>query len=146
MMVRFYGHNFWHQERTQSHGKPPDILALTVSLPSLLPCSLSLRFKSCFVDVATRTGIHNSVFDWLQFSVMVSICCQQKFPWWGVKTTFICSYKDKCFECCQGLCWFRQVVVVGSSPSSHDFTGPGKLTDFQYQAQVPSCWVGLKSN
>ena len=33
------------------------------------------------------------------FSVMVSISCKEKSPWWGVKITLICGYKNKYLEC-----------------------------------------------
>ena len=31
-----------------------------------------------------------------RFSVVVSICCKEKVLWWGVNTTLICEYKNKC--------------------------------------------------
>jgi hypothetical protein len=31
--------------------------------------------------------------------VMFSVCCIEKFLWWGVGTTFTFGYKDKYLEC-----------------------------------------------
>lgn len=49
------------------------------------------------------TALH---FDWLGFSLMVSVCCKKKLPRRDVRTTLICGYKDKCLDCIRDyLCW-----------------------------------------
>lgn len=50
-------------------------------------------------------GFDNSAF-WLGVGLEeISSCCQERFPQRRVKTVCICSYKDKCLGCSQGLCW-----------------------------------------
>lgn len=46
---------------------------------------------------------------------MVSICCKKKFPGSGVRTVFICVYKEKYLECNSwGVCWFSKMVIISS--------------------------------
>ena len=63
----------------------------------------------------------------------------------GVKATFIYGYKEKCFECSQGLSWSRKMVVVGT-PGAKTSLAPGSWQGFQYQAWFPSCSAGLTSD
>lgn len=91
-----------------------------------LQWSLSLRGRSCFVDVFIGTGFQ---FDMLWFSVIMSICFKEKFPCWGVRITFICGYEDKYLECIYRLCWFSK-VVVGSPLRSIISLGLGSWLDF----------------
>lgn len=44
----------------------------------LQQCFLSLRYRSCFVDVSIGSGLHTLHFDWLCFSVRVSVCYHMK--------------------------------------------------------------------
>lgn len=38
-------------------------------------------------------------FNWLWFSLTISICCKEKSLWWGTRTTLICGYKHKYLDC-----------------------------------------------
>lgn len=92
-LVRLYGYSLWCFEKTQSHSKLPDSLALRIVLAPLPQCSLSRRHKNCFTDVSIGIGRHNSTFG----LVMVFSCglhLLETFPWWGVKTTLICANPD----------------------------------------------------
>lgn len=68
-------------------------------LPIFLWCLLSLGGRRFVVDVATEAG-HLEILcslniDKLWFSVMVSVCCNRTFLWWGVTASFTCRCKDK---------------------------------------------------
>ena len=52
----------------------------------------------CFVDRFIRNGLHKSTFWWVVVFCS-DLCCQEKFLWWGVKTTFICGSQNTCFGC-----------------------------------------------
>lgn len=52
MLVRLYGCSLWHYYETWSLSKVPDPVDLTVFLPLLQHWSLSLRCKSCIIDVS----------------------------------------------------------------------------------------------
>ena len=82
-------------QRSQSHSKLPDHLALTIFPYLLQQSSLSLRCGNCFVDAPIVSGLHNSASWWLWLSIVVS-SYKEKFPWWGMKTTLICGCKEKC--------------------------------------------------
>ena len=82
MLIRLYGFGLWCYYLTESHSKLPDSLALTISLPLgvVLVCMLPLILCS-----------KNPHFEWLWFSVVVSVCCKEKFPCCGVKITLVCN-------------------------------------------------------
>lgn len=85
-------------------------------------------------------------FDWLWFSIMVSSCCKENFPWWGVGTTLIWGNKDKYLECNYELFWFSRVVIIGFPSRSMTSLALVSLLYFQYPAQFSSCWEGFMSN
>lgn len=80
MLVWLYGCSFWYCHETQFYSRLPDPLALTLFLPSFLQYLLSLRFRSCIVDVANGTGFHTLQFDWLHFFMVVSNCWKERLP------------------------------------------------------------------
>lgn len=54
-------------KETQCHSKLPDLLTFRI-FPSFLPrWNLSLRFRSCIIDVSVATGLHNSAFWFVSF-------------------------------------------------------------------------------
>lgn len=71
VLVRCDGCSFRHYWETQSHSKVP-ILWLSQSLCSPLPCPLSLRCRSCIIDISRGTRLHNSVFWVVVYSVMLT--------------------------------------------------------------------------
>lgn len=71
------------------------ILWLFQSFWPLTQCSLNFRCGNVFVEVSIGTGLHNSLF-WLDIVFCNGVCCREKFPWWGVKTTLMCGYNDEC--------------------------------------------------
>lgn len=36
----------------------------------------------------------------------------KKFPCCRVRTPLVCGCKDKCLDCCQGLCWFSKLLTA----------------------------------
>lgn len=86
MLVWLYGCSLWYRHETQFYSRLPDPLAFTVFLPPFLQGFLSLRFRSCIVDVANGTGFCTLQFDWLHFSIVVSICWKEKYPRWEWRT------------------------------------------------------------
>lgn len=63
---------------TQSQNKLPDPLALPIFPHPIPPCSLTFR---CWGVLLTHPLVLRSwlYFDWLQFSVVVSVCCKERF-------------------------------------------------------------------
>lgn len=57
---------------------------------------LSLRYRSTPYMSPLGQGPKLMQYDWLWFFVVVSVYFWEKFPWWGLKTTLICGYKDTC--------------------------------------------------
>lgn len=47
----------------------------------------SLRCGSCDVDALGTTGLTPLPFNWFWFTLMVFVCCKEKFLWWGVRST-----------------------------------------------------------
>lgn len=90
--------------------------------PSLTKClwpssATSLGCRSVLV-VSIRTRSTTLYWDWLLFSIVVSICGKERFPWWGVKTTLTSGYKDRCLELLMGLQWLSKLVGIASPPQS----------------------------
>ena len=46
-------------------------------------------FAGGLCSLKTKCGLQDSAF-----SVLVGVCCEEQFPWWGMKTTIICGFKD----------------------------------------------------
>ena len=59
------------------------------------PVTLNLRCKSVFWMYPL--GSTTLYFVWLWFSVMISTCCKERFPWWGEYYTYLImgGHKDK---------------------------------------------------
>ena len=82
-------------------------------------------------------------FDWVWFSVVLSFCCREKFPWQGVTTTLIC--RNKWWDSHWGLCWFSRDPSVSSN--NYDFTSNGQLSWVPNTRQsFLLVWQVLKSN
>lgn len=64
----------------QSHRELPNLLALTVFPTPLPQRSLSLGCWNASFMYSLWLGSIALQFDWLWFSVVVSVCCKEKFP------------------------------------------------------------------
>ena len=64
-----------------------------------LQLSLRLRYRSCVVDVAVGTGLHNSAFSLFVVFCMVSVFAKKSFHD-RVRAILICKYEDKHVEVC----------------------------------------------
>lgn len=126
--------------------KLPIPLTLTVFWSSLLQWFLSLGCKKeCVVDVSVETRLCSPVL-WLVVGFCDSLhWLQREVSWWGVRTTFICEWKDTYLDCSSGLCWFSKMVIVGSSPRCMTSLTLDSYLGFQYQTWFPSYWTGLTS-
>lgn len=109
-------------------------------------------FSSLFYSVPWALGVAAVLGSiaafWLVVdSVMVSICCKDRFPWWGVTTTLLCRFKGKHFECSQRSHWVSEVVVVGSPPRSPSSLVLGSWLGFRSFGCLSRCrtWVGYHS-
>lgn len=59
---------------------------------SIISSTISLRWGSGFIGIPWDMCAIVLPFDCMCFSVVVSHCCKDKFPWWGVRTTLFCAY------------------------------------------------------
>lgn len=69
------------------------------------------------------------------YFIIVSLCCKDKLLWWGVRTTFVCSYNNKYLKQGKNLFWFSEMVVC-SSPVSMASLALGSWQDFQYNSNI----------
>lgn len=80
--------------RDKSHSKLPDPLALKIVLPSLLQCSLSLRFWILYMS-PLGLGSTTPHSDWLWFSLEVSVYCKEVSLMRDEDYIYL-WYKDRC--------------------------------------------------
>jgi hypothetical protein len=85
ILVKLYGCSFWSLGDTISQQTLFPRL-LIIFPPCLLHCSPNLSCVSCFVDLS---------FDWFCYSVIIFVCCKEKFLWFRTRTMLIFGYKDK---------------------------------------------------
>lgn len=79
MLVRLY-ESISDITRKHSLIALPDLLTLTIFLPPLPQWILSLRWGSCVVDISMVLNSTRMYFDWLWFSIIVSLYCKENFP------------------------------------------------------------------
>lgn len=79
MLLRFNLCSSWEFWNTQYHSKPMDPLAYTIYPPCLLQCSLGHEYQGILQIYPMTLGSTTKYFKWLWFSLMVSVCCYEKF-------------------------------------------------------------------
>lgn len=115
MMVRLHRCSCWHHQETHSFSKPPGPLALSILCLEMFPEPQVLESS---VDISTGTGLRTSVL-WLLWFSAVTTAAKRNPLMWDEDYTYLRRWgrgagKDRCLDCCGGLCWFGQVEVVGS--------------------------------
>lgn len=92
-LVWIYGYRFWHSQEPQSQIKLLIPLTVTMFPFTVLQWFLSLKFMSC--NKCVSFWIVTQLYFYWDFFVGVFIYYKEKFSWFGVKTKFICAYKNK---------------------------------------------------
>lgn len=105
ILRKLWGCSFWDYQETQFHSKIPNPWAFTTPPPlsqHKIPwalgegvfCRCIHRIRTPQLCILIDCGFLH--FDWLWFSVVISVCCKEKFPWWGVRRLLTCGCKNKC--------------------------------------------------
>ena len=82
----------------------------------------------------------------LWISVFIPIYWRKKFLWWWLSKILVCGYSRMSLGVIWLLCCFNKTVVFCFSLKYLAYLVSGSWSLKQYQAWVPSLWVGLKSN
>lgn len=133
-------------EKTLCHCRCPHPWSLTILLPSLLWCSMSLGCRICSVGVST--GIEYCT---VVHCILTSCGC----PWWSVSASesiladkwwepHLSEDENKWLECSWELRCFRKITAVHFPSGSLISVATGSWLGLQDQRiWIPYSWVGL---
>ena len=112
------------------------IYNLSVPSSTIIPEPYLLRCRSCVVHVPVGAGYHtistSLYIASLYFSMLVSLCCKEKFLWQGMRNTLVCRHMDKYLEYNFRLCNFIKVEIVAFTPWSMIHLLMSSWLSFQY--------------